>query len=132
VTNEAPPAGGAIADGTYALTRRYYWGSGCGGYTITLRETLRIRGAVFELATEVEKATTGPIGRRVRVFAVTHESATSLALHTTCDSITDAATGDIPQGLYRDHVPYSATATELRFFNPNSTEVRLEEVYARQ
>jgi hypothetical protein len=123
-----PPQGGAFAEGIYDLTHLHRWSSACGGYTITLREQLRVSGSVFTVVTDVElEFPVGPTGQRARVYEVGRVSDTELILHAKCDS--SGGTPGVEQGLTAGSWAYSATPGELRFFEPGS---RLIAVYSRR
>jgi hypothetical protein len=127
------PSGGALVDGTYVLTLLASWSSGCGGYTTTLSEALRVHGATIELATDVKAKSVvdGGTGTRTSAFTATVQSDTkSISLAALCSVPADA--GDVAQTLGAATYGFSAGTTELRFFQRGTDAPELLAVYTKQ
>jgi hypothetical protein len=127
-----PPTGGTLVDGTYTLIQLLNWSSGCGGYTTTLSEALRVHGGTIELATDVKSKAVevGGTGTRKSAFAVTSQGdPKSLTLTPICSAPVDA--GGVEQTLGAGVYGYSATATELRFFTSGAGGPQLIALYTR-
>jgi hypothetical protein len=145
VTSECPnptpvPQGGPIADGDYVLARLYHWDSACGGYWVKVRESLRVAGGTFSLATSVDEVSGGLVatGTRSRVLAAQASGGSTLTFTSTCDasqvvSAPGAGPSEVQQGVATGVYAYTASPDEIDFFSTGTVadETRLVATYAR-